>query len=223
MNPGAREEILRRIEIAGSNVAAAELTPRHYRSAMGAGSVELFVGRLIDYRAAVHRVTLEDLSSEVGECLRRQGASRVIVPEGLATEWLSGTSATVTGDHPRLSASELDDVDGVITSCSVAIAETGTIVLTHGAGQGRRALTLVPDYHLVVVFEDQIVSGVPDAVATLDATAPMTWVSGPSATSDIELRRVEGVHGPRTLEVLVVGGLRSDGLATHVSIDPVQA
>jgi L-lactate dehydrogenase complex protein LldG len=98
----------------------------------------------------------------------------------------------------------LDRVSAAVTTCAVAITETGTVVLDHGPGQGPRMLTLVPDYHLVVVRADQIVANVPDAVAALDPLRPMTWISGPSATSDIELDRVEGVHGPRTLDVLIV-------------------
>jgi L-lactate dehydrogenase complex protein LldG len=206
MSQAAREEILRRIRVATAKEAAPPASPRLYRPAMGAGSIELFMERLCDYRAVVHRVTQDDLSGTVSECFDRRRVSRVVAPAGVPGDWLRGTSAEVLTDAPQLSLLELDGVDGVITSCSVAIAETGTIVLTHGAGQGRRAATLIPDYHLVVVFEDQVVVGVPDAVAMLDATQPMTWISGPSATSDIELRRVEGVHGPRALEVLVVGG-----------------
>jgi L-lactate dehydrogenase complex protein LldG len=179
--------------------------PRTYRGAVGRGGIDLFVDRLRDYKARVERVEVGALSHHIGECLERRGATRIVVPDGVATEWLATSSAMVSSDTPPLTALELDECDGVLTTCSVAIAETGTIVLTHGPGQGRRALTLVPDYHLVVVFEDQIVTGVPDAVSALDPTRTMTWISGPSATSDIELSRVEGVHGPRTLEVLIVG------------------
>ena len=106
-------------------------------------------------------------------------------------------------DDPPISARGLDQVDGVLTGCALAIAETGTIVLDGDDGQGRRALSLVPDYHLVVVTAAQVVGGVPEALARLDPARPQTWISGPSATSDIELDRVEGVHGPRTLEIIV--------------------
>jgi L-lactate dehydrogenase complex protein LldG len=131
----------------------------------------------------------------------------VVVPAGLDSSWTANLSAVLTdgpSTNDQLSVSELDGVDGVITSCAVAVAETGTLILDGSPGQGRRVITLIPDYHLCVVFADQIVADVPDALARLEAARPLTMISGPSATSDIELNRVEGVHGPRTLEVIIV-------------------
>ncbi len=129
-----------------------------------------------------------------------------MVPAGLPAEWLAELPASIrlAGDTPPLSAAELDRSAGVVTGCAVAIAETGTIILDHGPGQGRRALTLVPDFHLVVVRSDQVAADLADAFARLDPARPHTLISGPSATSDIELIRVEGVHGPRNLYVLLV-------------------
>ncbi|MBL7519986.1 LUD domain-containing protein, partial [Frankia sp. CNm7] len=138
-----------------------------------------------------------------------RGARRLVRPPGLPPGGRAGAAGVeAVDDEPALTAGELDAADGVLTGCALAIAETGTIILDGGPGPGRRALSLVPDYHLVVVRADQVVAGVPDAIARLVTTGaaarPQTWVSGPSATSDIELNRVEGVHGPRTLEVILV-------------------
>ncbi|MFI6512111.1 lactate utilization protein C [Streptosporangium sp. NPDC050855] len=163
--------------------------------------VERFAERVADYRAVVHVVDEGEAAATIAAALARRGAARVVVPDGLPPEWAPADPVT---DDPPLSAAELDEVDGVLTGCAVAIAETGTIVLDTGPGQGRRVLTLVPDYHLCVVRAGQIAAGVPEAVGRLDPSRPLTWISGPSATSDIELDRVEGVHGPRTLEVVVI-------------------
>jgi L-lactate dehydrogenase complex protein LldG len=127
-----------------------------------------------------------------------------VVPPDLPAEWTAGVTAAVLRDDGALSTAQLDAVSTVVTACAVAIAETGTVVLDAGPGQGRRALTLLPDHHVVVVRADQIVAGVPDAMGRLRATSTQTWISGPSATSDIELSRVEGVHGPRNLDVVIV-------------------
>jgi L-lactate dehydrogenase complex protein LldG len=162
-----------------------------------AALVDRFAERVADYRATVTRCDLAALEGEVVAAL--EGVERVVVPDGL---WLD-LPRTVRDEG--LTAGELDAVDAVVTAATLGIAETGTIVLTHGPGQGRRALTLVPDRHVCVVTADQVVPDVADAVAALDPSRPQTWVSGPSATSDIELSRVEGVHGPRHLHVVLVG------------------
>lgn len=203
----AREEILTRIRAASVAPNIDSVIARDYRGPAGIGSADLFAERLVDYRALVVRLEESVLAQHINESLERRRIRRVVVPEGFPKQWLVRISATIESDDPEMSTAHLDQLDGVITLCSVAVAETGTIVLTHGVGQGRRALSLVPDYHLVVVYESQVLSGVPDAVAAIDSSSPVTWISGPSATSDIELIRVEGVHGPRTLEVMLVSDL----------------
>jgi L-lactate dehydrogenase complex protein LldG len=202
----SRDRILSRVREALSDVPRTETpddfpVPRAYEhSRPGPDVVELLVDRLVDYKAEVHEVT--DVATAVAEALRRREVRRVVAPAGIPAEWLG--EAEPVRDDPPLAAADLDALDGVVTGCAVAIAETGTIVLDAGADQGRRALTLVPDYHLCVVRLDQIVRTVPEAVERLSPSNPLTWISGPSATSDIELNRVEGVHGPRTLEILIV-------------------
>ncbi|MFD9705202.1 lactate utilization protein C [Lentzea sp. NPDC059081] len=188
----AKDEILARIR--NARVPAAAPVVRGYHRE-GSGDVELFAERVADYRAIVHIVT------NVPAALERLQGKRIVVPRDVPAEWLVDG---VTWLHDPLTIDELDQADGVLTGCAVAIADTGTIVLDGGVAQGRRALTLLPDYHLCVVRADQIAASVPEALQRLEPTRPLTFISGPSATSDIELNRVEGVHGPRTLEVLVV-------------------
>jgi L-lactate dehydrogenase complex protein LldG len=209
----AREEVLARIAAAHRTASPPNLPyqaiSREYRTTSDSSKetlTELLIDRLIDYRALVRQCSTDDLRVTIANALAERHARRVVVPAGLDAFWTANISAGVLADgkDEQLSVSQLDDVDGVITSCAVAIAETGTLILDGSPGQGRRVLTLIPDYHLCVVFSDQIVADVPQALARLDATRPLTMISGPSATSDIELNRVEGVHGPRTLEVIIV-------------------
>jgi L-lactate dehydrogenase complex protein LldG len=198
----AREEILTRIQTAVSDRYRPPPIPREYHqhpTPSDADLVALFEERVGEYGAVVRRCPVDELIPTIWSTLAGRGAGRVVVPAGIPNAWLP----TGVRDEPPLSTSELDRLDGVLTTCAVVIAETGTVVLDHGAGQGRRALTLVPDLHLIVIRTDQIVHSVPDAIAVLDPRRPMTWISGPSATSDIELSRVEGVHGPRKLDIII--------------------
>ena len=179
----------------------------------------LFAERAADYRAVVERVPGPGpaaLAAAVARVLAGRVAAvpgPVLVPDGLPADWLTGLAGQITlaRDEPPLPSASLDRAAGVVTGCAVAVAETGTIILDHGRGQGRRALTLVPDFHLVVVREDQVAADLADAFARLDPARPHTLISGPSATSDIELIRVEGVHGPRNLHVLLTGPGQGDG------------
>ncbi|MFC8372290.1 lactate utilization protein C [Streptomyces sp. NPDC057239] len=169
-------------------------------------TVDLLAENLADYRAIVHRTDAAGLAGVVAGLLAARGASSVLVPPGLDEGWLASTEVTRVADLAESTPRELDRVDSVVTACAVAVAETGTIVLDGSPDQGRRRITLVPDHHICVVrVPDQVVSSVPQALERLDPARPLTWISGPSATSDIELDRVEGVHGPRALEVVLVG------------------
>jgi L-lactate dehydrogenase complex protein LldG len=205
----AREQILARLRTALADVPAEErvedvAVPRAYRYFSDDGP-EVFAERLIDYRAHVHWTDAAELPAMLATLLAERGAGRVAVPAGLPAAWLAESKVEFMADDPPLDVRTLDSLDGVLTACAVAVATTGTIILDGAADQGRRALTLVPDYHLCVVRTDQIVGVLPEAFARLDGVKPITMISGPSATSDIELSRVEGVHGPRTLEVVLVG------------------
>jgi L-lactate dehydrogenase complex protein LldG len=201
----AREAILARVrEALGEPPPRADI-PRAYRAVTPSDSdvVERFAERVADYRATVRRSTTEGLAATIAAALIERRVQRLVVPAGVPAGWLIDPSVIVR-DDPTLSHAELDALDGTLTGCAVAIAETGTVVLDAGPDQGRRALSLLPDYHLCVVRSDQIVGDVPEALRRLDPRQPMTWISGPSATSDIELQRVEGVHGPRILDVVIV-------------------
>jgi L-lactate dehydrogenase complex protein LldG len=202
----ARSAILARIAAALADGPEAFTIPRDYRRTTppGVDLVERFAERVADYRATVHRTTDAALAATIARVLVERGVEKLVVPAGTPDGWLDASDVTRLADDPPLSHRDLDAADGVITGCAVAIAETGTIVLDAGAGQGRRALSLLPDRHLCIVEAGRIVGDVPEALARLDPRRPLTWISGPSATSDIELERVEGVHGPRILDVVIV-------------------
>ena len=231
----SRDQILARIRAAVGDTpwpdvdAAYRELPRHYlRAHHDQDIVALFAERAADYRAVVERLPAAGVPAAVARILGDRDQAQnsqqsqesheaqesheqqmslkagFAVPEGFPAEWIPD-GITVVRDDPPLSAAELDRLAGVVTGCAVAIAETGTIVLDHGPAQGRRALTLVPDFHLVIVRADQVTADLPDSFGRLDPARPQTLISGPSATSDIELTRVEGVHGPRTLHILLAG------------------
>jgi L-lactate dehydrogenase complex protein LldG len=209
-----RELILGRVRGALRDVPAGEAA--HWRpteptnSVAPADLVALFTERCDDYRATVTRCdsATAAIATGIANACARHGVRVLATPVDIDTGWIpSGVEAR--RDQPSLTPAQLDECDGVLTGSAHAIAETGTIVLDAGVGQGRRALTLVPDLHICVVQAERIVASVPDAIAALAGAIaggqPVTLISGPSATSDIELRRVEGVHGPRRLEVIVAG------------------
>ncbi|TVZ96148.1 lactate utilization protein C [Streptomyces sp. BK340] len=211
----SRERILGRVRRALADVPPDD-TPyeravsREYLREHGERTVEetvnLLAENLADYRAIVHRTTDEELPDLIMRLLAQRGSRYVLVPPGLPPEWMSAAGPTRVHDRAVSTPHELDGVESVVTGCAVAIAETGTIVLDGGPDQGRRRISLIPDHHICVVrVPEQVVPSVPRALDRLDPARPLTWISGPSATSDIELDRVEGVHGPRTLEVVLLG------------------
>ncbi|MEE4540381.1 LUD domain-containing protein [Streptomyces sp. V4-01] len=223
----ARDVVLGRVRAALGDVPPADDTAaapvaRGYRDAHlpddPAALVDLLAENLADYRARVHRTDEAGLPATLARLLAAHGTRSAVVPPGLPPRWLrevtgvellagSGSGSGWESGPGPLGADRLDAVDSVVTGCTVAVAETGTLVLDGADGQGRRILTLVPDHHVCVVrVPEQVVASVPQALRRLDPARPQTWISGPSATSDIELDRVEGVHGPRALDVVLVQG-----------------
>jgi L-lactate dehydrogenase complex protein LldG len=208
----AREDIMNRIKSALSDAPEAPEVPREYRrsSAMTAQQrLDQLVDRLVDYKANVFVTPADGAAAQLAELL--SGSTSIVVPHGLPQEWLAavkndaGTLAVhIDSPESRLTTSELDTVDAVVTAAATAVSETGTIMLDGSDDQGRRIISLVPDRHICLLRVDDIVEVLPEAIARLEATRPQTWISGPSATSDIELERVEGVHGPRTLDVIIL-------------------
>jgi L-lactate dehydrogenase complex protein LldG len=201
----ARDDVLARVRAALRDVPAAEpvAAPQPYEPppAPAGDPVVRFAERVADYQATVRDA--DELAATIARVCAEHDARRLGVPTGLLEGWRPDDLELVEDDG--LSARELDALDGALTGCALAIAETGTIVLDGGERSGRRALTLVPDLHVCIVRRDQVVATVPEAIRALEGgRGPFTFVSGPSATSDIELDRVEGVHGPRRLEVLLV-------------------
>jgi L-lactate dehydrogenase complex protein LldG len=194
----ARDVVLGRIRAALAGTTKPGEVPRDYRRVFGAPDLDLLVERLTDYRAAVHRTA--DVAGTVAQILPRDATA--VVPPNLPPGWLPPAVEALPDDG--LDAARIAAADGVVTAAAVAVAETGTIVLDGSPDQGRRIITLLPDLHICVLRPEQVVASIPEALARLDPRRPLTWISGPSATSDIELNRVEGVHGPRNLHVILI-------------------
>lgn len=207
----ARADILERLRSALRDSPAVPEIPRTYRSESGMSAearIEMLVDRLVDYKAGVTVVDSAGLAPRIAELLA--DAASYVVPAGIDARWLASAEAAAPGRRRTddagapMSVAQLDAVDAVVTGSAVSVAETGTIILDGSPNQGRRAITLVPDHHICVVGADDVAGILPEALRRLDGTRPLTWISGPSATSDIELERVEGVHGPRNLDVIIV-------------------
>jgi L-lactate dehydrogenase complex protein LldG len=195
----SRELMLDRIRAALGDTAPPAEIPREYRRGERVADLDLLVDRLVDYKAVVHR------GVPVAETVAALAPAPLVVPPGIDPAWLPAGVEVLRDEG--LSADTLAVAGGVLTAATVAVAETGTIVLDGSPDQGRRIISLLPDLHICVVRADQVVASVPEALTRLDATRPLTWISGPSATSDIELNRVEGVHGPRRLHVVLLEAL----------------
>ncbi|MGG7100477.1 LutC/YkgG family protein [Rhodococcus sp. 24CO] len=204
----SREVVLGRIRDAITLAPARDAEiPRHYRTGRSlpdAERIELLVDRLVDYKAHVHQCSASDIAEKINDILAANDLKTVGIPAGLDRSWLVGFGGELVIDSSEVPAPELERLDAVVTGSRVSCAETGTIFLDAGPDQGRRALTLVPDTHICVVDAASVEVGVPEAMTKLTPERPTTMISGPSATSDIELERVEGVHGPRNLHVVIV-------------------
>lgn len=208
MTRDAKETILARIRSANAGAPEQEAVQHDFRTRderARASILEDFIDRLVDYKAIVTSTDDAGLPQAIADACRQHSVTRLVIPVDLPAAWIPA-GVTLLRDDPPLDNAALDASSGVLTGCAIAIAQTGTIILDGGMYQGRRALSLVPDLHLCVVYSEQVVGLVPEAIAGLAerSTRPLTLISGPSATSDIELSRVEGVHGPRTLHVFVV-------------------
>ncbi|MEV0095786.1 LUD domain-containing protein [Streptomyces sp. NPDC050738] len=204
-----RDTILARIRTAVADAPQAPEPTRTYQTTHTPNTpqtlTDLLAHHLTDYRAHVHHTHHAGLPDLIARLLTAHGSHTVLIPPGLPAAWLEEANTQQIPDSSTSSPADLDTVDSAVTGCALAIAETGTIVLDGGPDQGRRRITLIPDHHICIVHTpDQIVASLPHALPRLDPTRPQTWISGPSATSDIELDRVEGVHGPRTLDVILV-------------------
>jgi L-lactate dehydrogenase complex protein LldG len=208
----AKTEILDKIRHAigprpESRVADYAAIPRRYRQSAEltrAELLDLLEQRLRDYGAGVSRAARADLPAAIARAAQARGKTRLLIPAALPSEWLPDSLEFAPAESSGYDV--LDRSEGALTACAAAIAQTGSIVLRHSAAEGRRALTLVPDYHLCIVFADQVVETVPEAMRLMHAAgaALLTTIAGPSATADIEMTRVQGVHGPRTLDVILV-------------------
>ena len=211
MTPRARDEILARLHAVSPTrppaVAAVPL-PRRAATTAPEPPLDEWVRRVRELGATVTPAPPDGVGAAVAAVWARHGSPSLVVPAGLPRTWTAAIAAVV--DEPAVDLARLAAVGGVVTGCAAAVAATGTIVLDGGRGQGRRALTLLPDLHICVVLAEQVVDDLPEAFAGLAAglarRAPLTFITGPSATSDIELQRVAGVHGPRRLEVVAVSG-----------------
>jgi L-lactate dehydrogenase complex protein LldG len=213
----AKEAILGRIRSSLEDVPEDEnlQIQRNYRQEGTLGKqqvVDLFAERVAEYKAKVSRISSEEkIKASIRDACRQREVKKLVIPEGFSLDWLpEGFPLIQDSADDLISHQELNQADGVVTTSALGVAETGTIILDAGPGQGRRALTLIPDYHLCIVREEQIVELIPEAFDHFQEKvsqegAPITMISGPSATSDIELNRVEGVHGPRVLDVLIIG------------------